>query len=270
MDLTEYRNNAAEKARVGDLISLLPESGESVLDIGARDGFISRLLTIHFSKVIALDLEMPTIDHERIQCVKGDITDLHFPDAAFNLVFCAEVLEHIPPQLLAIACREMARVSKSHVLVGVPYKQDIRVGRTTCGACGKISPPWGPVNRFDEGSAVQAVSGICCCQNVVCWRIRQPDKSAFLRPDGRSRKSVWHLFPRGAVCALRRRIDWPEGKKFFSEGAYQSGIYAASRPKAFHQDPSKLDSRVIAKATQLKDQGQITFWPFAQVLSKPP
>ena len=150
MDLTEYRNNAAEKARVGDLISLLPAAGESVLDIGARDGFISRLLTNHFSKVTALDLEMPSIDHERIQCVKGDITDLHFPDAAFSLVFCAEVLEHIPPHLLELACREMARVSKEHVLVGVPYKQDIRVGRTNCGACGKISPPWGHVNRFDE------------------------------------------------------------------------------------------------------------------------
>ena len=150
MDLTEYRNNAAEKARVGDLIGLLPAGGESVLDIGARDGFISRLLTSHFSKVTALDLEMPLIDHEQIQCVKGNIADLHFPNAAFSLVFCAEVLEHIPPPLLELACCEMARVSKAHVLVGVPYKQDIRVGRTTCGACGKISPPWGHVNRFDE------------------------------------------------------------------------------------------------------------------------
>jgi Methyltransferase domain len=150
MDLTEYRNNSAEKARVGDLISLLPAADESVLDIGARDGFISRLLTSHFSKVTALDLEMPSIDHERIECVKGDITDLRFPDAVFNLVLCAEVLEHIPPHLLELACRELARVSQAHVLVGVPYKQDIRVGRTTCGACGKINPPWGHVNRFDE------------------------------------------------------------------------------------------------------------------------
>lgn len=152
MDLTEYRNSASEKARVSDLMSLLPEGGCSVLDIGARDGFISRLLADHFSMVTALDLEQPSIEHERIQCVKGDITALTFANASFNLVFCAEVLEHIPTHLLKTACRELARVSKEYVLIGVPYKQDIRVGRSTCGSCGKVNPPWGHVNTFDENS----------------------------------------------------------------------------------------------------------------------
>ena len=32
----------------------------------------------------------------------------------------------------------------------MPYKQDLRVARTTCGLCGKTNPPWGHVNRFDE------------------------------------------------------------------------------------------------------------------------
>lgn len=120
------------------------------LDVGARDGFISRLLAGHFPFVTALDLELPSIDHERVQSVKGNIAALDFPDASFDLVFCAEVLEHIPKDLLGTACREMARVSKEYVLIGVPYKQDIRVGRTTCGCCGKVNPPWGHVNTFDE------------------------------------------------------------------------------------------------------------------------
>ncbi len=131
-------------------MNLLPKGGESVLDIGARDGFISRLLADHFSKVTALDLEQPSIEHERIQCVRGDITALRLADASFTLVFCAEVLEHIPTHLLDTACRELARVSKEYVLIGVPYKQDLRVGRATCGSCGQVNPPWGHVNRFDE------------------------------------------------------------------------------------------------------------------------
>ena len=150
MDLTEYRNSATEKARVSDLISMLPDGGNSVLDIGARDGFISRLLANHFPMVTALDLVQPSIEHERIQCVRGDITALRFADASFTLVFCAEVLEHIPTHLLETACRELARVAEEYILIGVPYKQDIRVGRTTCGSCGKVSPPWGHVNMFDE------------------------------------------------------------------------------------------------------------------------
>lgn len=150
MDLTNYRNSTSEKARINDLMSLLPENGDAVLDIGARDGFISKLLANHFLKVTALDLELPSIEHERIQCVKGDITALSFSDNSFDLVFCAEVLEHIPTHLLETACQELARVSNTYVLIGVPYKQDIRVGRTTCGTCAKVSPPWGHVNSFDE------------------------------------------------------------------------------------------------------------------------
>jgi len=157
MDLTEYRKSKSEIERIGDLMRLIPE-GVSALDIGARDGFISKLLANHFPTVTALDLEQPSIEHERIQCVKGDITALSFSDASFNLVFCAEVLEHIPTHMLETACRELARVSKEYVLIGVPYKQDIRVGRTTCGNCGKVNPPWGHVNRFDENRLLKLFS----------------------------------------------------------------------------------------------------------------
>ena len=43
----------------------------------------------------------------------------------------------------------LERVAKKHLILGVPYKQDIRVRRTTCYTCGKIQPPWGHLNRFD-------------------------------------------------------------------------------------------------------------------------
>jgi len=150
MDLTEYRNSATEKQRIADLLRLVPGELGSILDIGARDGFISTLLTGRCARVTALDLELPSIAHERINCVKGDITALDFADRSFDLVFCAEVLEHIPPPLLGKACSELARVASSLVLVGVPYRQDIRVGRTTCQRCGNTNPPWGHVNSFDE------------------------------------------------------------------------------------------------------------------------
>lgn len=159
MDLTAYRNSASEKARIGDLMGLLAP-GDSALDIGARDGYISKLLAERFAAVTALDLQQPQIEHPRIQCVQGDITALNFPDASFDLVFCAEVLEHIPPPLLATACRELARVAKRHVFIGVPYRQDIRVGRTTCGRCHKVSPPWGHVNRFDQPRLAQLFPGL--------------------------------------------------------------------------------------------------------------
>ncbi len=157
MDLFKYHSSDREKERIADLMKLsecfdeegFPLDIETALDVGARDGFISRLLAERFSRVTSLDLEKPTIDHQRITCVKGDITSMDFPDNSFDLIVCTEVLEHIPTKLLSKACDELIRVSKRFVLIGVPYKQDIRVGRTTCSICGNKNPPWGHVNIFD-------------------------------------------------------------------------------------------------------------------------
>lgn len=73
-----------------------------------------------------------------------------FPDDSFDLVVCTEVLEHIPNDRLADACSELARVTRDYLMVGVPFKQDVRVGRTTCTNCRMPNPPWGHVNVFDE------------------------------------------------------------------------------------------------------------------------
>jgi hypothetical protein len=144
------KESERERERAADLIRLLPAGGEWALDAGARDGYFSFLLADRFKEVTALDLEQPTILHERIRCKKGDITNLDFHNDSMDFVFCAEVIEHIPPRLLNKACSELSRVTKDYLLIGVPYKQDTRVGRTTCYTCGKKNPPWGHVNIFDQ------------------------------------------------------------------------------------------------------------------------
>lgn len=132
-------------------MALVPSgSGGRALDVGARDGWFSALLTQRFTSVVALDLEKPTIEHPGIECVQGDATDLAFCDNAFDLVLCTEVLEHIPSKNLLQACSEIQRVAQKYIIIGVPFKQDIRIGRTMCYTCGKRNPPWGHVNRFDE------------------------------------------------------------------------------------------------------------------------
>lgn len=150
MELTEYRNSPAELARTGDLMALLPPGLQRALDVGARDGHLSRLLADRLPQVVALDLEQPQIDDARIECVKGDATALAFQSGEFDLVLCAEVLEHLPGSTLERACAELARVSGQYLLIGVPYRQDLRIGRSTCQHCGAKNPPWGHVNSFDE------------------------------------------------------------------------------------------------------------------------
>jgi SAM-dependent methyltransferase len=144
----QARQGELETARTADLLRLLPRGRKSVLDVGARDGHFSRLLAGYFDEVTALDLEKPAFEFPRVATVAGDLTHLQFPDGAFDCAFCAEVLEHI--SALEQACRELARVARREIVIGVPFRQDMRACRTTCRHCGKTNPPWAHLNTFDE------------------------------------------------------------------------------------------------------------------------
>ena len=179
-----WRETDIEQARVADLMAMLPVEDGTALDIGARDGFISTRLANRGMAVTALDLEKPDIADPRIACVKGDASALEFIDNCFDLVFCAEVLEHIPSAVLETACLELARVSRRYVLIGVPYEQDLRLDRSTCLGCGKTNPPWGHVNRFDEARLRRLFPGYrmlkssfvgasSAATNFLSWRLME-------------------------------------------------------------------------------------------------
>jgi len=157
-DLERYRASESEKARTEDLLRILPRGRSSVLEIGARDGHFSRLLTQYFTTVTALDLQKPPFEYPRVVPVAGDVTKLDFRDDSFDCVFCAEVLEHIPD--VRKACSEIITVAKHEIVIGVPFKQDTRVGRTNCRACGNTNPPWGHVHSFDEDRILRLFSGL--------------------------------------------------------------------------------------------------------------
>lgn len=147
--MTVFRNQPDEQARIASLLRLLPE-GERVLEIGARDGYITRLLAARFPEVVALDLEKPAFEIPGVTCCSGDVRSLDFPSDSFDVVLCSEVLEHIPPLDLTRACNELARVAHGHAVIGVPFAQDLRVGRTRCRQCGAVNPAYGHVNRFEQ------------------------------------------------------------------------------------------------------------------------
>jgi hypothetical protein len=150
MSLTEYRASSNEQLRTTDIMELMPVAGGTALDVGARDGHFSLLMAERFDKVFALDLTKPSISHPNVVCMEGNAANLELPDCSIDFVFCAEVLEHIPKEFLTDVCNELERVCSGKLLIGVPFRQDIRHGRTTCYSCMAKNPPWGHVNIFDE------------------------------------------------------------------------------------------------------------------------
>src|SRR5664280_956138 len=60
---------------------------------------------------------------DRFSPVPGNVFDLPFKDRYFDLVFTAGVLIHIPPDRLADAMREIARVTRRYVLAAEYYAE---------------------------------------------------------------------------------------------------------------------------------------------------
>src|SRR5262245_25964629 len=85
-NLSAYRRSPREQSRIKDLLGHAPTSGTRALDVGARDGYLSRLLARRFEHVVALDLEPPPVRHPRVQPLLGDARALAFHDRTFDFV----------------------------------------------------------------------------------------------------------------------------------------------------------------------------------------
>ena len=154
------RESSAEQARIADLMGIIRTRGQRALDAGTRDAYLAKRLVDRFDEIVALDLEQPEVEHDRITPVAGNITRLDFPDNSFDLVLCSEVLEHLSGDVLPAACRELARVCSEQLVIGVPFHQDLRHARTTCAACGRENPAWAHVSSFDFARLQQLFAGL--------------------------------------------------------------------------------------------------------------
>lgn len=101
------------------------DAGHRVLDMGCGGGRHAFAVLRRGAHVVAFDADQGELDGVRLmadamaaegevpaggalECVRGDALDLPFDDASFDRIIAAEVLEHIPDDVRAIA--ELVRV----------------------------------------------------------------------------------------------------------------------------------------------------------------
>jgi len=81
---------------------VLARAGQHILHVAPELGLEPRLRALPGARYTSVDL------HDPRATVQADLTDLPFADAAFDLVLCSHVLEHVPDDRAAM--RELARV----------------------------------------------------------------------------------------------------------------------------------------------------------------
>ena len=98
--------------QIDEIVSLTPRQ---VLEVGVGNGFVSKYL-----KERGIDVKTLDIDHRLSPDITGSVLEMPFPDEAFSVVTCCEVLEHMPYSEFKKALIELARVSQKFVILSLP------------------------------------------------------------------------------------------------------------------------------------------------------
>lgn len=132
-DPTEQRRVATLAA----LAALCPEA-ESALDVGCGDGTVLRALDRARLRLrVGCDRSRPGLRHldEGAHPIRGASTALPFADRSFDLVLCCDVLEHLPDEAAAATVAELQRVTRRHLLLNVPFAEDLGWSMLSCDRC---------------------------------------------------------------------------------------------------------------------------------------
>jgi len=117
---------------LGALVSSLQPSPESVLDAGCGEGeTLARLADGLPRRIAAVDVRQDCVEFVRNRLPWADascqnVCELEFPDDAFDLVLCLEVLEHLDAPAGALS--ELFRVARRDVVLSVPHEPWFRIG----------------------------------------------------------------------------------------------------------------------------------------------
>ncbi|UCG44094.1 MAG: class I SAM-dependent methyltransferase [candidate division WOR-3 bacterium] len=159
---------------------------ESLLDAGCGEGeTLERLSDLMPREVHGLDCNPACVEFAaaRLPACRfhtGDVCRMDFPDGRFDTVLCLEVLEHLADPVRAM--RELARVSRRHIVVSVPNEP---VFRLTNLARGRYLRRWGDhpehCQHWNRASLTEFLAGatdVASVRSSYPWLIAVCRKSA--------------------------------------------------------------------------------------------
>lgn len=94
-----------------------PERYATILEVGSGSMGLSRFTR---KKVVGVDPHIEGPRHPNMELIRGNATELPFPDGSFDLVVAMDVLEHVPSDLRPKVVAEVLRVAKKKIFVGFP------------------------------------------------------------------------------------------------------------------------------------------------------
>lgn len=101
---------------------------QTILDAGTGNGALVRLMREHGKNAYGIELSRAVLEKECPDMLQkgwvepGILTNLPYEDSQFDLVFSADVLEHIHPEEADQVISELVRVSRRHIFLSISLK----------------------------------------------------------------------------------------------------------------------------------------------------
>lgn len=134
---------------MGWVVDQIPEGVKTILDLGAGPGHFANFLASHGFEVTSAELVLGSLRKFRGNRVQANCQCLPFKANSFDLVLCAEVIEHLDIQERALCLREIWRIARHYILVTVPNDEDLSQMLIRCARCSHIFHAWGHRDFFN-------------------------------------------------------------------------------------------------------------------------
>lgn len=182
--------NELDRVRIPRTLAMIPDRVRTILEVGCGNGRLSNRVPPRF-KVIGMDVSRTAVRFVKTNKVIGDSHRVPLADRSVDLVICADVLEHLPDDILMMTVRELQRVARRYLLIGVPYKEPYRAASFECSACGRVSNKFGHLRSFDCGSLDRLFPGCTLVTTAFVGGPRPYVNQALLWGQQRLGRAYW-------------------------------------------------------------------------------
>jgi hypothetical protein len=148
----EYGGTPDYIERINIIHLLLPSGSNSLLDVGCGNGEMVNSLSVgHVDiKFMGMDPYLQALKFVNVPAIQSKLPQIPFGNKTFDILLCLQVLEHLEDKNYFLAIRELQRVARKYIIIGVPYKENLQTFQVLCSKCGQTSHAYGHVRVFSE------------------------------------------------------------------------------------------------------------------------
>jgi SAM-dependent methyltransferase len=124
----------ALKGKIQKVLDIIPESVDTIVDIGCGNGVITNVLGKSFD-VTAVDRSEKALCFVQTKKVVSGADNIPLPNASFDMVFSSEMLEHLEDGIFKKSVAEMKRLTKKYIFITVPNDENPDKLSIQCPSC---------------------------------------------------------------------------------------------------------------------------------------